>query len=179
MKKIITFIFCMCLLPLAGKAQESLETATMRISDNCSYQVIVPTVGNLLSIVNMDVATFKATMSRYHYHPDEQLSGSSYVYTNSNLDFYLYNNKGLSVNTVLFDPYAGRNKFAGFWIFHHQAYPRTCIQDLYQQLSPYYQKAVGAKRYYALKYNGHSYGIDVGPTQGSESTVIHIYKFNK
>lgn len=78
MKKIITFIFCMCLLPLAGKAQESLETATMRISDDCSYQVIVPTVGNLLSIVNMDVATFKATMSRYHYHPDEQLSGSSY-----------------------------------------------------------------------------------------------------
>ena len=42
MKKIITFIFCMCLLPLAGKAQESLETATMRISDDCSYQVIVP-----------------------------------------------------------------------------------------------------------------------------------------
>lgn len=176
MKKIIAFIFCMCLLPLAGKAQESLETATMRISDDCSYQVIVPTVGNLLSIVNMDVATFKATMSRYH--PDEQLSGSSYVYTNSNLDFYLYN-KGLGVNTVLFDPYAGRNKFAGFWIFHYQAYPRTCIQDLYQQLSPYYQKAVGAKRYYALKYNGHSYGIEVGPTQGSESTAIHIYKFTK
>ena len=90
MKKIITFIFCMCLLPLAGKAQESLETATMRISDDCSYQVIVPTVGNLLSIVNMDVATFKATMSRYHYHPDEQLSGSSYVYTNSNIEIYLY-----------------------------------------------------------------------------------------
>lgn len=179
MKKIIAFIFCMCLLQLTGNAQKSLETATIRISGDCSYEVIEPTVGNLISIVNMDVTTFKATVSRYHYHPDEQFSGSSYVYTNSNLDFYLDNNNGVGVNTVLFDPRAGKNKFAGFWILHNHAYPRTCIQDLYQQLSPYYQKTVGTKRYYAMKYNGYSYGIEISPTQGHESTFIHIYKFTK
>jgi len=179
MRKIIAFIFCLCLLPMASGAQESLETETLSISGDCSYEVIVPTLNNLLSIVNMDVSTFKATMSRYHYHPDEQLSGSSYIYTNSNLDFYLDNNNGLGINTIMYDPSAGNSKFAGFWIFHKQAYPRTCIQDLYQQLSPYYQKTAGGKRYYALRYNGYSYGIDVSPTQGNESTVVHIYKFYK
>ena len=58
MKKIIAFIFCMCLLPQAGKAQESLETATMRISDDCSYQVIVPTVGNSFEDVRKAVERF-------------------------------------------------------------------------------------------------------------------------
>lgn len=179
MRNIVAFIFCLCLLPMVSDAQESLETETFRISDDCSYEVILPTLNNLLSIVNMDVATFKATMSSYRYHPDEQLSGSAYVYTNSNLDFYLDNNNGLGVNTVMFDPSAGKNKFAGFWIFHNQAYPRTCIQDLYQQLSPYYQKTAGGKRYYGLKYNGYSYGIEISTTQGNESTVIHIYEFYK
>lgn len=110
--------------------------------------------------------------------PRRAVSGSSYVYTNSNLDFYLDDNNGRGVNTIIYDP-SGANKFAGFWVLSENAYPRDCIADLYQQLSPYYQKSAGGKRYYALRHNGHSYGIDVSPTQNYKSTVVHIYKFNK
>lgn len=177
MKKFIAFAFCLCALCTAGSAQ-SLETRTLSLGDNCYYEVIVPTLSNLIAIVNMDVSTFKSTMSRYKYHPDEQFSGSSYVYTNSNLDFYLDDNNGRGVNTIIYDP-SGANKFAGFWVLSENAYPRDCIADLYQQLSPYYQKSAGGKRYYALRHNGHSYGIDVSPTQNYKSTVVHIYKFNK
>ena len=71
MKKFIAFIFCLCALCTAGSAQ-SLETRTLSLGDNCYYEVIVPTLSNLIAIVNMDVSTFKSTMSRYKYHPDEQ-----------------------------------------------------------------------------------------------------------
>lgn len=164
---------------IVANAQATLETVSVKISEDCYYPVIVPTLNNLLAIVNMDVNTFKATMSKYRYHPDENLSGSSYIYTNSNIDFYLYNDNGLGINTVLYDPAAGKNKFAGFWVFSKQAYPRTCIQDLYQQLAPYYQKTVGIKRLYALKYNGYAYGIEMQPSQDHSSTTVHIYKFGK
>lgn len=174
MKKIIAFIFCLCMISTAGSAQ-SLETKTLTIGGS-SYEVIVPTLGNLIAIVNMDVTTFKTTMRRYNYHPDEQFSGSSYVYTNSSLDLFLDNNNGLGVNTIMYDP-SGTNKFAGFWVLSKDAYPRDCIADLYQQLSRYYQKSTGGKRYYALRYNGYSYGIDIAPTQDYKSTVVHIYKF--
>lgn len=130
MKKIIAFIFCLCMISTAGSAQ-SLETKTLTIGGS-SYEVIVPTLGNLIAIVNMDVTTFKTTMRRYNYHPDEQFSGSSYVYTNSSLDLFLDNNNGLGVNTIMYDP-TGTNKFAGFWVLSKDAYPRDCIADLYQQ----------------------------------------------
>lgn len=60
MKKIIAFIFCLCMISTAGSAQ-SLETKTLTIGGS-SYEVIVPTLGNLIAIVNMDVTTFKTTM---------------------------------------------------------------------------------------------------------------------
>ena len=114
MKKIIALVFCLCMLHMTGSAQVKLETATLTIDKDYSYEVIVPTLDNLLAIVNMDVSTFKSTMAHYRYHPDEQFSGSSYVYTNSCLDFYLDDNYGLGVNTIMYDPAAGKNKFAGF-----------------------------------------------------------------
>lgn len=178
MKKIILSIL-ISMTAIVANGQTTLETVSVKISDDCYYPVIVPTLNNLLAIVNMDVNTFKSMMAKYHYHPDENLSGSSYIYTNSSLDFYLYNSNGLGINTIMFDPVAGNNKFAGFWVFSKQAYPRTCIQDLYQQLAPYYQKTVGIKRYYALKYNGYAYGIEMQPSQDRTNTAVHIYKFGR
>jgi hypothetical protein len=178
MKKTIVRILCLCLITIVGNAQERLETEPLNIGGDNTYEVIVPTMNNLITIVNMDVATFKATMNNYRYHPDEQLAGRSYVYTNLNIDFYLDNNQGRGVNTIMFDP-SGSNKFAGFWVLDKEAYPRNCIADLCQELAPYYQKTVGGTRFYAMRYDGYSYGIKLGPSRTQDCTVIHIYKFYK
>lgn len=173
LKKIITSLL-FTMLAIAANAQVSLETVSFRIADDCYYPVIVPTLNNLIAIVNMDVSTFKETMGKYEYHPDDSNVWSAYVYTNLNLDFFLDNNNGEGTNTIVFNP-AGKNKLAGFIVFSEQAYPRTCIQDLYQQLAPYYQKTVGSKRYYALRYDGSSYGIEMIPYR--DRTAAYIHKF--
>ncbi len=176
-KSIITSIIC--LMALLGHAQTSLQTENYRISSDCSYPVILPTVDNLIRIVNMDVYTFKSTMAKYHYHQDETEAGPSYVYTNESIDFYLYENNGRGVNFIMFDPQAGNNKFAGFQIFKRHAFPSTCIPDLYQELAQYYTKSENGVRYYALRLNGYDYGIRIIPISGNEGIVVQIYKFGK
>lgn len=141
-----------------------------------SYPIIIPNLKNLITIVNMDVNSFKATMAYYKYHPDDELSGTSYIYTNMNIDFFLNDDNGRGINTIMFDPVAGNNKFAGFWIISKQAYPRTCIQDFYQELSPYYSKSENGDRIYTLRYNNENYVIFAKPSSDQTSTAFQIYK---
>ena len=128
--------FLACIFAANSYSQTTLEVSPYRIGSTI-YSVIIPTLSNLVRIVDMDVYTFKYTMSKYKYHPSEDEGGSSYIYTNENIDFYLDGNNGRGTNTVMFDPVAGKNKFAGFRIFNRHAYPPNCIADLYQELAPY------------------------------------------
>ena len=162
-------------ISLFSFSQVRLETSSLNIS-GYNYQVIQPTVDNLIKIVGMDVQTFKSTMSYYNYHPDEENATTSYIYTNMSMDFFLDGNKGRGVNDVFFDP-SFKTKFAGVRFFNKNLYPRTCIQDLYQQLSNYYTKTEGGIRKYALTYNGYNYGLCI--IANDQSVTVQIYKFEK
>lgn len=179
MKKIV-FTIILGLLTCVSNAQVQLETRTLEVGDY-TYYIIVPTLSNLMKIANMNVSTFKATMNQYKYHPDEKMAGTAYVYTNSSIDFfYKEGNNGKGINTVIFDPANGNGSYAGFFVLSELAYPRTCIQGLYQELAPYYTKTDSSgKRYYAFTYQGTTYGVDMGPIQNNQATVVHLYKFNK
>ena len=67
-------------------------------------------------------------MAKYKYHPSEDEGGSSYIYTNENIDFYLDGNKGRGTTTIMIDPAAGKNKFAGFRIFNRLRILQTVLQ---------------------------------------------------
>lgn len=141
--------FLACIFAANSYSQTTLEVSPYRIGSTI-YSVIIPTLSNLVRIVDMDVYTFKYTMSKYKYHPSEDEGGSSYFYTNENIDFYLDGNNGRGTNTIMFDPAAGKNKFAGFRIFNRHAYPPNCIADLYQELAPYYTKSQNGTRFYVF-----------------------------
>lgn len=176
MKKVfITFLFCGFVI--CGYSQATLETTSYRIGSTI-YPVILPNLTNLVRIVNMDVSTFKSTMAKYRYHPSEDEGGSSYVFTNESIDFYLDGNNGRGSNTIMFDPTAGKNKFAGFRVFNKQAYPVNCIADLYQELAPYYTKTQNGTRYYVFSNGGYNYGINMIPLSQHSGTIVQIYKFN-
>ena len=167
-----------CLFAASSYSQTSLETTLYRI-DTAIYPVILPTLSNLVKIVDMDVYTFKSAMAKYKYHPSEDEGGSSYIYTNENIDFYLDGNNGRGTNTIMFDPAAGKNKFAGFRIFNRHAYPLNCIADLYQELAPYYTKSQNGTRFYVFNKDGYNYGVSMIPLSQNSGTVVQIYKFGR
>lgn len=170
--------FLACIFAANSYSQTTLEVSPYRIGSTI-YSVIIPTLSNLVRIVDMDVYTFKYTMSKYKYHPSEDEGGSSYIYTNENIDFYLDGNNGRGTNTVMFDPVAGKNKFAGFRIFNRHAYPPNCIADLYQELAPYYTKSQNGTRFYVFNKDGYNYGVSMIPLSQNSGTVVQIYKFGR
>ena len=157
-------------MTISLKAQIALDVQMYK-----SYPIIIPNLKNLITIVNMDINSFKATMASYYYHPDNIPSGTLY-YTNLNIDFCLDDNNGRGTNTIIFDPIAGNDKLAGFWIVSEQAYPRTCIQDFYQELSPYYTKSENGVRIYTLRYNNENYVIFAKTTPDQTNTTFQILK---
>ena len=178
MKKIV-FTSFVCFITALGYAQVTLETKNFYISSDFSYPVILPTVDNMIKIANMEVYTFKKTMEKYHYHQDQIEIGPSYVYTNENIDFYLYGNEGKGINFIMFDPHAGNSKYAGFRVFNKHAFPSTCIPDLYQQLAPYHTKTSDGVRYYAFEHHGYNYGVSVIPLSDYSGIVVKMYRFDK
>lgn len=178
MRKIIVCISCLCLFAVTISAQRQLETKTLNMGGGYSYDVIVPTLNNLIAIANMNVPTFKSTMSHYRYHQDEQYSGSAYSYTNMNIDFFLDNNNGIGVNSVIYDSTAREYLMAGIWLQNSHAYPSTCIQDLCQELAPYYRETKNDARYYTIVRNGHFYGIELAMWQERQITIVRIYKYD-
>lgn len=177
MKKVLLPFF-ICFFSISVYSQTSLETTSYRIGSTI-YPVILPNLSNLVQIVNMDVYTFKSTMTKYKYHPSEDEGGPSYVYTNENIDFYLNGNNGRGTNTIMFDPAAGKNKFAGFRVFNRHAYPADCIADLYQELAPYYTNTQNGTRLYAFSKDGYNYGVRMIPLSNNSGTVVQIFKFGK
>ena len=167
---------CMC--AIIAHSQTTLEVSSYRIG-SVIYPVILPTLSNLIQIVDMNVYSFKSTMAKYKYHPSEDEGGPSYVYTNENIDFYLNDNNGRGTNTIMFDPAAGKNRFAGFRIFNRHAYPPNCIADLYQELAPYYTKSQNGTRFYAFSKDGCNYGVSMIPLLQNSGTVVQIYKLGK
>ncbi len=167
---------CMC--AIIAHSQTTLEVSSYRIG-SVIYPVILPTLSNLIQIVDMNVYSFKSTMAKYKYHPSEDEGGPSYVYTNENIDFYLNDNNGRGTNTIMFDPAAGKNRFAGFRIFNRHAYPPNCIADLYQELAPYYTKSQNGTRFYAFSKDGYNYGVSMIPLLQNSGTVVQIYKLGK
>ena len=177
MKK-LSLLIIVFFLTTSAHSQATLEASPYRIGATI-YSVIIPTLSNLVKIVDMDVYTFKYTMAKYKYHPSEDEGGSSYVYTNENIDFYLDGNNGRGTNTVMFDPAAGKNKFAGFRIFNRHAYPPNCIADLYQELAPYYTKSQNGTRFYVFNKDGYNYGVSMIPLSQNSGAVVQIYKFGR
>lgn len=163
--------FLVWIFAASSYSQTTLEVSSYRIGSTI-YSVIIPTLSNLVRIVDMDVYTFKYTMAKYKYHPSEDEGGPSYVYTNENIDFYLDGNNGRGTNTVMFDPAAGKNKFAGFRIFNRHAYPPNCIADLYQELAPYYTKSQNGTRFYVFIKDGYYYGVSMIPLSQNSGTVV-------
>lgn len=167
-----------CILTICSYAQTTLESTSYKIGTTV-YPVIISTLANLVKIVNMDVSTFKSTMAKYRYLPSQDEGGSSYVYTNENIDFYLDDNKGRGTNTIFFDPYAGNNKVASFRIFNRHAYPANCIADLYQELAPYYTKSQNGIRFYVFSLSGNNYGVRMIPLSDYSGTIAQICKFGR
>jgi hypothetical protein len=156
-------------------AQVLLTTAQRKIY-SFSKTVITPTKENLVALVNCSVEQFKATMEYYGYYPAKGHVGRTYRYSNSSLDFYMYENDGVGINDFEFDPYENTVTMI---IMRGKAYPDNCIQDLYQSLIPYYTKSSeeGAD-WFLTEDQYYYYGYRILVTQEGD-ILVDIKRFDK
>lgn len=68
-----------------------------------SHKIIIPTLNNLITLVDLPQSNFVSLMEQYGYSHDSNVEPPDYTYTafsNYSIDFYLYQLNGEGTNTI-------------------------------------------------------------------------------
>ena len=88
----ISFMALSCCLTTNVLAQVKLDDIRCAGVAGYTCNVIMPSMHNLIKLVNCNTDHFKATMKQYGYSPKDDYYGTDYCYDNWSVDLWMHGN---------------------------------------------------------------------------------------
>lgn len=171
MKKIVLYCVTMLSAIIGCNAQVTLD-----VKNSAGQMVILPSMQNLVKLVNCNAENFKATMSAYHYFPDKDYVGKDICYNNWSLKLWMNGNDGRGANTYIFDAY---KKLLICRIPIKCMWPTGYIGDWNASMRKYYTKTDDDIDMFVYEVDDAYYGIMLQINRQAELVLISIRKYSK
>ena len=158
MKKIVISILLSLLLIIPGRAQiiDNLETSICRYGQGKTVEVINPTIGNFLKLVNLSKSEFIKVMKSHGYTQQEE--PEKYLcYWNWNW----YTDESKACNTFCYN--LAEEEIRCF-IPEDLMYPKDCIGKLYESLRGHKIDSKQRSDLFAFISDGWVYWMIIGKT---------------
>lgn len=133
-----------------------------------SHKIIIPTLNNLITLVDLSQSTFISLMEEYGYFQDGKIAEpSDYTFSafcNYSLDFYMEPLNGFGTNMI---EYSEIHKCVRFFGIFDNLSPRDALINLTKELLPYYTKEMDGKDCFVIPLQeGGGYVIQIGMSSG-------------
>ena len=175
-KLLLAFIM-LNVVNLSTDAQVSLDVRNKSVGQY-SHPVILPSMQNLIKLVDCDVATFKATMKNYDYYPKDGYAGKDYCYDNFHLTFWMYGNDGKGANTYTL-AFVNDGMVCSCDIASKSIWPDGYIADWHRSMMPYHTKSEGNDEMYLYETSEAYYGFMLQYSRDYSLVKITVKKFPK
>lgn len=133
-----------------------------------SHKIIIPTLNNLITLVDLSQSNFVSLMEQYGYFQDSDLvEPSDYTFTtfcNYSMDFFMAPLNGFGTNTIEKSEIRKCVRFIGKL---SNLSPRDALTNLAKDLHEYYTKPVDGKDCFVIPIKeGGGYVILIGSSNG-------------
>lgn len=172
----ISFMALSCCLTTNVLAQVKLDDIRCAGVAGYTCNVIMPSMHNLIKLVNCNTDHFKATMKQYGYSPKDDYYGTDYCYDNWSVDLWMHGNDGKGANTYTYNP---TSKVIICEISRKMIWPQDYIADWHNDMFPYYTRTENNCNFYVYDAEDALYGFMLQPSQSGETIYISVRKFIK
>jgi hypothetical protein len=167
MKKIV--FVCVFFLSVGKIVAQQLDFKYWDMTGEYAYshKIIIPTLNNLITLVDLPQSSFVSLMEQYGYSHDTEVNPTDYTYTafsNYSIDFFLPPLNGLGTNTI---EQSEIRKCVRFYGSLSKLSPHDALTNLAKDLQEFYTGQKDGKDCFVIPLQqGGGYVILIGSSNG-------------